>query len=157
MMAYRNLLTAVALPVFGACQPVVCTDDPDVRAEVLGPALAEVMTDSVLTCEEHGTRSQYNVCPDVRPAVGPDGTGVTWTPDRFLGFLPNPFHWPLDCYRGTSAELGFSSYQCCYDGDRLVATGPSAGSFDFVYPYLSPLTAIWHYFLDILPPSQCAG
>ena len=140
----------LALAAVVGCLPAMT---PEERPEVLGPALAEITADGIVTQEEHAGRNQYNVCPDVRPAVGTDANGVTWSPDLVCGLLPNPLHWPLDCYRGRSPELGLSCYQCCYAGDQLVPEGPLAGTFDYVCPYGSPLALLWHYLLDVLAPA----
>ncbi len=148
-LAVARLLLVAGL---GACCPGVPGSDP----ETLGPALAEVLTDPTFTCPTDLDRERYNVCPLARPAVGTDEEGVTWSPDRLLfGLLPNPFHAPLDCLRGQSPGLGFSSYQCCYDGDELVDTGPLAGTFDFFYPRSSLCSVILHLFWDVLPPYLC--
>jgi len=121
-------------------------------AEVVGAALAAIGADGTLELAEHCSRNLYNDCPASRPAPGTDADGITWTEDRFLfGLLPNPFHAPLDCYRGTSPELGWSSYQCCYDGQTLVEDGPLAGSFDFVDPQRSPIAGLYHLLFDVLP------
>jgi len=149
---YVRLLAGLILLGCSACQPLL----PSGPAEDLGAALAEVFSDDLLTCQESCARDQYNCCPELRPEPGTDENGVTWLPDRFFfGLLPNPYHAPLDCLRGTSDELGMSSYQCCYDGEDLVTEGPLAGSFDFVYPYFSILAAISHFILDILPGTVC--
>ncbi|MBN1491145.1 MAG: hypothetical protein JXA69_14625 [Phycisphaerae bacterium] len=133
------MLLFVMLP---ACAPPVCSDG---SGPIDGPSI----------CDAHWTRDEYNVCPEQPPTLGLDENGVTWLPDLFLGLLPNPFHWPLQCFRGISVELGLSSYQCCYDGDVLVTDSPLAGSFDFVFPYRNTFTLLWHYVLDILPLLEC--
>ena len=144
------LITTIPLgPI--ACGPPLTYDQLSI---LWGSAMADVWADGVFTYEEFMEGNKYNECPEVRPAPGIDDNGVTWSADRFLGIFPNPFHAPLDCYRGTSAELGISSYQCCYDGDVLVEEGPSAGSFDFVYPYFSFFSSFWHYVIDMLGFSQ---
>ena len=149
---YRCLCVYLILLGCSACQPLL----PVGPAEDLGVALAEVWSDQLLTCQENCARNQYNFCPELRLGPGTDETGVTWLPDRFFfGLLPNPYHAPLDCLRGTSDELGMSSYQCCYDGENLVTDGPLAGSFDFVDPSFSILAAISHFILDILPGTVC--
>ncbi len=136
----------------GSCCPAWTSSDP----EALGPALFEVLMDPFFTCPTDLDRDRYNVCPETRPMLGTDEQGVTWSSDRILfGLLPNPFHAPLDCLRGRSPGLGFSSYQCCYDGDELVDAGPLAGSFDFFNPLSSLGSAILHLFWDILPPYLC--
>jgi hypothetical protein len=121
----------------------------------LSPALAEFCADGVLDCDEHYDRYLYNECPDVPPGPGVDEQGVSWVPDLFLGVLPNPYHANVECWRGSSSELGVSSYQCCYDGGQLVADGPRSGSFDLVNPFVSPQTLWEHYLLDILPYEIC--
>ena len=133
-----------------ACQPPV----PCGCFGSAGPALSQVCADGTLDCAEHCDRYLFDACPATRPALGMDQTGVTWTSD-VIGGLPNPFHSGVDCFRGTSAELGLSSYQCCYAGEEFVSQGPQAGSFDFVYPYQSLWTAIGHYLLDVIPWNAC--
>jgi len=124
------------------------------QGDALPPALASLQEEGTLTADLHCTRNEFNICPPTRPEVGADENGVTWTVDRFFcGLLVNPYHWPLDCFRGTSPELGPSSYQCCYDGDVLVDEGPIAGSFDFFAPE-SPLGILGHFFFDMLPCYQ---
>lgn len=131
-------------------------DNPDQLAEQLGPALADVLADGLFSCEDHQDRNQYNICPEQPPEIGTDENSTTWTADRILfGLLPNPYHATLDCYRGTSPDLGVSSYQCCYDGEDLVSEGPLGGSFDFVSPLDSILAALGHYLFDMLPTGQC--
>lgn len=122
--------------------------------DALGPALTDVLEDGGLTCDEHASRDQYNQCPQTRPSVGTDPNGVTWAADRFfLGLIPNPLHPGVDCYRGTTSDLGVSSYQCCYEGDALA---DDSGTFDFVSPFFSFLSAIGHLILDVLPAYFCA-
>jgi hypothetical protein len=111
------------------------------------------LADGVLTCDEHAMRNEYNECPDVRPNVGTDANSVTWVADRFFfDLLANPFHPGLDCFRGTTDELGSSSYQCCYDG---TVPGSDPGSFDFVNPFHSFFSTILHVWLDVLPSFLC--
>lgn len=142
----RTALVTVLVMLPACAPPPACWDDD---------WLTDVLTDGVLTCDEHWARDEYNVCPEVLPEPGLDENGITWSPDLFLGVFPNPFHWPLQCVRGTSLELGLSSYQCCYDGDVLVTDSPLAGSFDFIFPYRTTFTLLWHYVLDILPFLEC--
>ncbi len=140
-------LVGVGLICCTGCPPAYNVDD----ADELPPALAAIAEESTLTHTLHCTRNVFNECPPIRPEVGTDAHGVIWTEDRFLfGLLANPFHWPLDCYRGTSPELGPSSYQCCYDGDLLDDASPLAGTFDFFAP-LSPMGQVAHFFWDVLP------
>jgi hypothetical protein len=117
-----------------------------------GAILAEVLADGELSCEEHSARGQFNECPAERPKPNVELNGVRWFRDLFLGIIPNPFHTPLDCFRGESDELGLSSFQCCYDGEELVDQGDLAGSFDFVSPGVS---LILHYLFDVAPIDQC--
>jgi len=124
---------------------------PSGGPDIVGAALAVINANGTLDLNEHCSRNSYNVCPAVRPELGTDADGITWTNDRFLGILPNPFHTPLDCLRGTAPELGLSSYQCCYDGDVLVDEGPLAGSFDFIDPQSSLLAMVWHWLFDVFP------
>jgi hypothetical protein len=160
----RNLMTiSLVILCQSACAPVMPYDcgcieseNPDQLADSLGPALAEVLQDGLFSCEDHQARNQYNICPEAPPELGTDDNGVTWTTDRvFFDLLPNPYHAPLDCYRGTSPELGLSSYQCCYDANELVSEGPLSGSFDFISPLNSILATIAHYIFDMVPPEQC--
>ena len=124
---------------------------PAGHGDALPEGLAALHEEGTLTADLHCTRNEFNVCPPTRPLVGTDEDGVTWTMDRFFcGLLPNPYHFPLDCFRGPSPELAPSSYQCCYDGDELVDEGPLAGSFDFFAPG-SPLGTLGHFFFDVLP------
>jgi hypothetical protein len=117
--------------------------------------LAGVLADGMVTCDEHADRGRFNQCPAVPPLPGTDSDGVTWIHDLFLGIFPNPLHPGVDCYRGHSEAIAPSSFQCCYAGEELVDAGPTAGSFDFVYPYASPLASFWHLLFDILPSYQC--
>jgi len=159
------LITSGILLALCSCNPTlpydcseIDTEDPELLADSLGPALAEVLTDGQFNCQDHQDRNQYNSCPQQPPEPGTDENGITWTQDRiFFGLLPNPYHAPLDCYRGTSEELGISSYQCCYDGEDLVQEGPLAGSFDFISPLPSVLAAIAHYLFDMTPGDQCGA
>jgi len=132
------------------CPPVYAPGEEVLLAG--GPVLAEVFADGNLSCEEHFARNQYNQCPAERPEIGEEIDGVLWTEDRVFGIFPNPYHTPLDCFRGESDELGASSFQCCYDGEQLVSEGDLAGSFDFFSPSWS---AILHYLYDIAPFNQC--
>jgi hypothetical protein len=135
-----------------------CTDseNPDLLAESLGSALAEVLADGIFSCQDHKARNQYNRCPENPPEMGTDESGTTWSPDRiFFGLLPNPYHLTLDCFRGIAPHLGLSSYQCCYQGDELISEGPHCGSFDFISPLNSILTGIGHYLFDMVPTEQC--
>lgn len=116
-------------------------------------AAAWALADGVLTCDEHQARSVFNECPSERPETGTDAAGITWKPDLIFG-LRNPYHTPLDCFRGTSAMLTPSSYQCCYDGVALVAEGPRAGSIDLFNPDYSLLG---HILYDVLPMYRCGG
>lgn len=150
-------MVAIALLVLSACRPPITSVDAEDLVEALGPALAEVFADGELSQEEHLARNQFNECPNVPPEIGTDENQVTWSPDLLLGFIPNPLHAPFDCYRGTSEELGLSSFQCCYDGDELISGIPQEGSFDFVNPYTSLRTAILHFLLDMNPESQYGG
>jgi len=136
----------------GCGQAVPCGD----LAEA-SPALAEVCTDGVVDCSEGRQRNQYNVCPADQPTPGVDGQGVMWLPDLVFGFLPNPYHVAVQCWRGSSPELGISSYQCCYDETGLVTDGRSAGSFDFVDPFRSPGALFEHFMLDIWLWAVCDG
>ena len=150
MTRWRGLLPLLLL-AGTACGPgVPCGDLVD-----SSPALAEVCADGVLDCSEHGTRNQYNYCPSTPPAPGPDERGVTWTRDLFLDFLPNPYHPGAQCWRGASADLGVSSYQCCYEAGQLLVEGELAGSFDFVDPLRSVGAALVHFALDIWPWWAC--
>jgi hypothetical protein len=115
-----------------------------------GPA-AHIVADGAVDCAEDAVRQEFNMCPAERPLPGTDAEGVTWSLDRLFGIV-NPLHAPLECLRGTSAELGESSYQCCYDGDLLVNEGDRAGTFDFVSPAVSLLR---HYLFDVLPSYRC--
>ena len=116
-------------------------------------AIETVFADHLLTCEEHFARNQYNVCPQSPPLIGTDADGTTWIADWLIfGLFGNPYHPGLDCFRGTSAELGASSYQCCYDGDQLVDEGPTGSSFDFFDP---ARCLIEHVLYDILPEENC--
>jgi hypothetical protein len=120
----------------------------------MSPSLAEVCADGVLTCDEDCGRNQYNVCPAAMPALGLDQQGVWWVPDLFFGG-PNPYHPDADCWRGSTLELGFSSYQCCYQEGLLVTEGLNAGTFDFVDPFQSPQALLHHVLLDIVPYGAC--
>jgi hypothetical protein len=135
----------------GAGCPVIYVPDEAMLAAG-GAALNEVMADGELSCEERQSRNQYNACPLDRPEHDVESDGFMWTRDWFLDLFPNPFHAPLDCFRGRSGELGFSSVQCCYDGEELVDEGETAGSFDFVSPAVS-----WflHFLFDMNLPAQC--
>ncbi|HSW43973.1 MAG TPA: hypothetical protein VLM89_00180 [Phycisphaerae bacterium] len=135
----------------GCGQAVPCGD-----LAALSPALAEVCADGVLDCAESDSRNIYNVCPASTPLDGLDEQGVVWTRDLLFGRLPNPYHVGVDCWRGSSPELGISSYQCCYDEAALVTDGPAAGSFDFAGPFLSPQSLWDHLLLDILAWSICS-
>lgn len=135
----------VGLVLMAGCgQPVPCGDLADAS-----PALAEVCVDGVIDCGESEQRNQYNACPADQPPAGVDEQGVMWLPDLLFGVLPNPYHVGVDCWRGSSPELGISSYQCCYDANGLVTEGKSAGSFDFVDPFRSPDALLEHFGLDI--------
>ncbi|UCD28096.1 MAG: hypothetical protein JSV03_13525 [Planctomycetota bacterium] len=148
--------------VISACAPQLpydcgCVDagNPDLLTEHLGQALTDAIADGQFSCEDHQARNQYNICPEHRPQIGTDENGVTWVQDLILGIFPNPYHVPLDCFRGTSPDIGVSSFQCCYDGENLVGEGTQAGSFDFVSPFQSLITTIAHYIFDIVPDDQC--
>lgn len=162
MRSQRRSSSYVGLPAPSGCVLVVLAllggsacIPPSPSPEELGPALTAVLEDGALTCDEHLARNQYNQCPASRPDVGTDANGVTWIADRFFfSLIPNPFHPSVDCFRGATEDLGVSSFQCCYDEDALAQ---DSGSFDFVNPFLSFLSPIAHFFLDVLPPFWCLG
>ena len=145
------VLSSLLLLAGTACGPGVPCGD----LAGLSPALAEVCADGVLDCTEHCARNQYNSCPSTPPAPGPDELGVTWTRDLFLGFIPNPLHPGAQCWLGSSADLGISSYQCCYEEGQLLTDGDLVGTFDFVDPDNSVDAALAHYALDVRPWLVC--
>ncbi len=146
-LRWTALTAASGLALMAGCgQAFPCGELAD-----SGPALAEVCADGVLTCEEDCGRNRYNVCPDVMPSPGLDQNGVEWVADLFFG-RPNPYHPGSQCWRGSTPELGLSSYQCCYQAGALMPDS----SFDFVNPFLSPESMLQHFLMDILPYGICA-
>jgi hypothetical protein len=144
---------AAVLAVCTACGCLAPPSEEELAA-ILGPALSPILADGDITCDELLDRDAYNTCPATPPTAGTDANGVTWYRDVFFGFLRNPFHDGLDCWRGVTPALGLSGVQCCYDDTgMLVQEGPYAGSFDFVSPTGSWMTYMWHFLLDVLPPT----
>ncbi len=139
---------------FAACAPATLNDAGSGDGAVEASAIVEdVLADGRVDCDEHVGRNQFNACPDAPPGAGLDDAGVAWSRDRlFFGLIPNPLHPGLDCFRGTSAGLGVSSYHCCYDGARLVAGGRIGSSFDFFNP---GLRLVQHVLYDVLPEYRC--
>ena len=146
----RSLLHIVIISAGGiGCAPLPAALDPIVAGE----AVSAVFEDGEFSCEEHEARNMYNMCPAERPTEGVDDDGIEWRADLVFGLFPNPFHAPLDCFRGTSSALGVSGFQCCYEGEDLIDMGPLAGTFDFFTPAVSVIN---HFFFDVLSDQRCA-